>query len=104
MNYYFCSFTQSDAIYTFFHCLIRDEQDKTRMVEGRDGEGERKGGREGGREGGKEKGWGGGGSRRGLAQTMLNGEAVSGIFSQKLIYIYIYIYSWSVTFEMNKCY
>ena len=39
--------SESDIIYTFLHCLIRDEQDMVKLSEG-------EGGREGGSEGGRE--------------------------------------------------
>ena len=29
--------SESDIIYTFFHCLIRDEQELAKLQEGRDG-------------------------------------------------------------------
>lgn len=41
--------SESDIVYTFLHCLMRDEQDLRAMKEGR--EGGSKGGRWGGREG-----------------------------------------------------
>ena len=43
--------SESDIVYTFLHCLMRDEQDLRAMKEGR--EGGSKEGRWGGREGGR---------------------------------------------------
>ena len=44
--------SESDIVYTFLHCLMRDEQDLRAMKEGREGGREREGRREGEREGG----------------------------------------------------
>ena len=41
--------SESDIVYTFLHCLMRDEQDLRAMKEGREGGKEREGGRERGK-------------------------------------------------------